>query len=95
MEAAAKPGGICISAAVHEQILGKLEIEFADGGMETFKNMPNPVHIYHWGSGVETTNIPRAINAPVKSSIAVLAFENMSGDPEQDYFTDGIAFRAS
>ncbi|MDC1287830.1 tetratricopeptide repeat protein [Gammaproteobacteria bacterium] len=90
LEAAAKPGGICISAAVHEQIVGKLEIEFADGGMEAFKNIPNPVHVYHWGPGIETTNVPWAIKTPAKSSIAVLAFENMSGDPEQDYFCDGI-----
>ena len=90
LEAAAKPGGICISAAVHEQIVGKLEIEFADGGMEAFKNITNPVHVYHWGPGIETTNIPRTINTPAKSSIAVLAFENMSGDPDQDYFCNGI-----
>jgi adenylate cyclase len=90
LEAAADPGGICISAVVHEQVVGKLEIEFVDGGMETFKNITNPVHIYHWAPGIEGTNTPRAIDAPVKSSIAVLAFENMSGDSEQDYFTDGI-----
>jgi adenylate cyclase len=90
LEATADPGGICISAAVHEQVVGKLEIDFVDGGMETFKNIANPVHIYHWAPGIEATNIPRAVGAPVKSSIAVLAFENMSGDSEQDYFTDGI-----
>jgi adenylate cyclase len=90
LEAAAKPGSICISAAVHEQVVGKLEIEFVDGGMETFKNITNPEQVYHWVPGIETTNIPRAISIPAKSSIAVLAFENMSGDPEQDYFTDGI-----
>ena len=90
LEAAAKPGGICISAVVHEQIAGKMEIDFADGGMETFKNITNPVHIYHWAPGMEATNISRPIKIPAKSSIAVLAFENMSGDPEQDYFCDGI-----
>ena len=90
LEAAAKPGGICISAVVHEQIAGKMEIDFADGGMETFKNITNPVHIYHWAPGMEATNISRPIDIPSKSSIAVLAFENMSGDPEQGYFSDGI-----
>ena len=58
--------------------------------METFKNIINPVHIYHWTPGIEATNIPSATNIPTKSSIAVLAFENMSGDPEQNYFSDGI-----
>jgi TolB-like protein len=90
LEATAKPGGICISAVVHEQVAGKMEFDFADGGMETFKNIANPVHIYHWAPGVESTNISRPIDIPSKSSIAVLAFENMSGDPEQGYFSDGI-----
>ncbi|MFT5133707.1 MAG: adenylate cyclase [Gammaproteobacteria bacterium] len=90
LESAAMPGGICISAAVHEQIAGKIEIDFTDGGIETFKNIANPVHVYHWASGVEVKNISRSINVLEKASIAVLAFENMSGDPEQGYFSDGI-----
>jgi adenylate cyclase len=90
LEAAAKPGGICISAVVYEQAISNLEIDFADGGMETFKNITNPVHIYHWAPAFEATNISQATKIPAKSSIAVLAFENMSGDPEQDYFSDGI-----
>ena len=90
LESAARPGGICISAAVHEQIAGKIEIDFTDGGIETFKNIANPVHVYHWASGVEVKNISRSINVLEKASIAVLAFENMSGDPEQGYFSDGI-----
>jgi len=90
LEAAALPGGICVSAAVHDQIAGKSSIDFTDGGNENFKNIEMPVHIYHWspGSGKEDTAV--LTSTPLKSSIAVLAFENMSGDPEQTYFSDGI-----
>ena len=90
LEAAAEPGGICISAAVQEQLAGRLEIGFVDKGMETFKNISNPVHVYHWSPVDNTTSISGQTPVSEKSSIAVLAFENMSGDPEQDYFSDGI-----
>lgn len=90
LEAAAEPGGICISAAVQEQLAGRLEIDFVDGGTETFKNISNPVHVYHWSPGGDATSISGVTPVSEKSSIAVLAFENMSGDPEQDYFSDGI-----
>jgi adenylate cyclase len=90
LEAAASPGGICISSAVHEQIVGKIECDFTDGGIKPFKNIANPVHVYHWAPGVEPRNFSRPIGVLEKTSIAVLAFENMSGDPEQGYFSDGI-----
>ena len=90
LEAAAEPGGICISAAVQEQLAGRLEIDFVDRGTETFKNISNPVHVYHWSPAGNATNISGLTPVSEKSSIAVLAFENMSGDPEQDYFSDGI-----
>jgi adenylate cyclase len=90
LEAAAEPGGICISAAVQEQLAGRLEIDFVDGGTETFKNISNPVHVYRWSPVGNTASISGVTPVSEKSSIAVLAFENMSGDPEQDYFSDGI-----
>jgi adenylate cyclase len=90
LESVAKPGGICISAAVQEQISGKLDITFTDGGKECFKNISHPVHVYHWlPDGKSETTSPQVDNL-TRSSIAVLAFENMSGDPEQVYFSDGI-----
>jgi adenylate cyclase len=90
LEAAAIPGGICIPAAVQEQLAGRLQIDFVDGGTETFKNVSNPVHVYHWSPGGNATGISAVSPFSGNSSIAVLAFENMSGDPEQDYFSDGI-----
>ena len=93
LEAAAKPGGICISAAVHDQIKGKLEVRFVDGGEEVFKNISNPVHVYRWRPGELLSNELSAIasESKVRPSIAVLPFTNMSGDPEQEFFADGIS----
>lgn len=106
LESTAEPGGICVSAAVYEQIQGKVDIVFIDGGHEQFKNIANPVHIYRRRpeAGEETgdNSGPIAANAgpalspaatvkrPDKPSMAVLPFTNMSGDAEQDYFSDGI-----
>jgi adenylate cyclase len=86
LEAAAQPGGICISAAVYEQIRGKLETGFVDGGLENFKNISSPTQIYHWTPGPTADSAPGDSNTPLalpsKPSIAILAFENMSNDPE-------------
>ena len=100
LEAAALPGGICVSAAVHEQIAGKVDIEFEDGGFEEFKNIAKPVHVFHWQPGLTTTGQDGTAAAkssvadlvlPDKPSIAVLPFDNMSTDPEQAFFADGIS----
>ena len=92
LEAAAAAGGICISASVHEQLSGKLDLEFSDDGEESFKNINRPVHVYRWmpprQASVEAVNVdPRVSDKP---SIAVLALTNMSNDPDQDYIGDGI-----
>ena len=91
LEAAARPGGLCVSAAVHDQVAGRVNIEFSDGGIQEFKNIALPVHVYHWSPGIDKAGTPEISIPHAKTSIAVLAFENMSGDPEQDYFSDGIS----
>lgn len=95
LEAAAHPGGICISAAVYEQIRGKIDASFVDGGLENFKNISTPVQVYHWASNVAPDPASDENNAllelPSKPSIAILAFENMSNDPEQDFVAEGIS----
>jgi adenylate cyclase len=91
LEAAAEPGGICVSSAVYEQIRGKLEVNFVDGGEEVFKNIPFPVRVYRWNPESVAAESFTELALPSKPSIAILAFENMSNDPQQDYFAEGIS----
>jgi adenylate cyclase len=91
LESVAQPGGICISAAVYDQISGKVDVDFADGGDESFKNIAKPIHVYRWQPALVSGNTQRNSSRPHKPSVAVLPFTNMSGDPEQEYLADGIS----
>ena len=97
LESLAEPGGICVSARVQEDVAGRLDLTFEDLGEQSLKNIARPVRVYRvrpttternpTGSPVE---IAPTLALPDKPSIAVLPFANMSGDPEQDYFADGM-----
>jgi TolB-like protein len=96
LQAIAKSGGIAISSNVHEQVSGKLDVAFRDDGEHQVKNIDRPVHVWRWFPDAKTmTNeavtADHPLTLPDKPSIAVLPFENMSNDPDQEYFADGMS----
>ena len=89
LEGLAAPGGICISDKVYREVRNKLSTTFEDLGEQNVKNIPEPVRVYRWSEAALVTPIdtPQSME---KRSIAVLPFDNMSSDAEQEYFADGI-----
>jgi TolB-like protein len=93
LEGIAEPGGICISSSAHDQVRDKLELWFIDLGEQTLKNIARPIRAYavvRDGLGARGSSITPSPAAAPHLSIVVLPFANMGGDPEQDYFVDGV-----
>ena len=92
------PGGVALSATAHEHAKGKVEINFKDDGEHELKNIANPMRVYLWHEDdpvevqaqIQITGPTDTLTLPGKPAIAVLPFENMSGDAEQEYFADGL-----
>jgi adenylate cyclase len=91
LEALAEAGGICVSGKVYEEVRGKLELEFEDLGEHELKNIAGRVRVFRCLLGNQARRqTPDALSGPAKPSIIVLPFLNMSGEPEQEFFADGL-----
>jgi adenylate cyclase len=94
LEGLAEPGGVLVSRAVRDQVRDRLDLVWEDLGEHELKNIARPVRVYRVRASVESKAAPargETLPLPDKPSIAILPFANMSGDPEQEHFADGIA----
>src|SRR6266566_52708 len=94
LEGVAEPGGICVSDDAHRQVRGKVESTFEDMGAQTLRNIAEPIRAWRIGKSSVSAKFPSSVGAaltlPDGPSIAILPFQNLSSDPDQDYFADGM-----
>ena len=96
LEPVAEPGGICISSIVNESIGNRIDVRFQDSGQINVKNIDRPIRIWRWHPDTVSATVTNGwqsntVNHQPHTAIAILPFTNMSGDSEQEYFSDGIS----
>jgi len=91
LEGVAEPGKICLSEDSYRQVKSRLDLAVDDLGSKSLKNIAEPIRVYSLRAGAAAPDKRPSTPLPEKPSIAVLAFNNLSGDPEQEYFSDGIS----
>jgi adenylate cyclase len=96
LEPVAEPGGICISSIVNESIGNRIDVRFQDSGQINVKNIDRPIRIWRWHPSTAPATVTNGrqsntVNHQPHTVIAILPFTNMSRDPEQEYFSDGIS----
>ena len=90
LESIAEPGGICISSSAYDQVRGKVPVDFTDLGEQTLKNIARPIRTYAVGLSASTHQTAPLPSSVPRLSVVVLPFANIGGDPEQEYFADGV-----
>ena len=90
LEGIAEPGGICISSSAYDHVRGKVAVDFADLGEQPLKNIARPIRAYAVDPNANTTRADPPFSSAPRLSLVVLPFTNLGGDPEQEYFVDGV-----
>lgn len=95
MATLAEPGGVALSDDAYRQVRDRIDMDWQNGGEQEVKNIARPVHVWRWSPGANITaqisaELSEPLPLPDKPSIVILPFNNMSGDAEQEYFSDGI-----
>jgi adenylate cyclase len=90
LEGLAEPGGVCISGAVHSQVLRRLDAAFKLGGQQHLKNIAQPIEVWTWSSGAAVPTSDPGLELPDKPSLAVLPFLNLTGDADRGFIIDGF-----
>src|SRR6516164_8724129 len=90
LESIAEAGGICISSSAYDQVRGKVSVDFTDLGEQSLKNIARPIRAYAIGLSANANKAAPLPSSAPRLSIVVLPFANIGGDPEQDYFVDGV-----